>query len=1238
MKPSKRSYSDVEQQFAEKEMKRYKELTEEDSQNKEAYSGVETYAIQLGLYGEAIEIFERAIKSNPKDDFYYIKLGNIYYNAGKDDKAILTYEMALRLNKSNTFFHEILSNLYMRHGLYQKALLAFPNDAELYESIYQVALKQENCSEEILKVFCSSLEVRFNNEKVYHYVFSLCKKLPKSCELASNTFRWVIAHNVDYKPAYKALYDLAVLTNIYKPTMEEFYKTLKVMPSHEEAHNYLKMILYRSQDYSTAVSMFRSLIAIAPRVKPFYITLTKSYWAMNKKDAAIATLKKALHYCGDDDEIHALMVWLYMEKGQYKYALKLVDQARSKVSEPRELYQMQYQIYLKLNQNKRAISFYKEVMEVFPEDKSQYEDVFETSCEIGFYNDALDVAPQQQVLFEAVLALAQMDPDFTNILSLYERALMVFPKKESLLQAMTAQCLEEGKTKEAFALIKIFLNEEACDIAQNQRALDLAIELEQDDEAMYFYKRLCFLGVSPKSDIYDICLRTKSFVMAVDVCPPSLGHYSQLYQHCLSEHEEWSAVFVLEKMLDVFPEDVETMTTLLQHYQQFSEYAKGIQLCEDKEGQFSKASQFLAWAELEHCMKHTDKALDILEKTMLIFPNDLEIYVRFASLSLELRPLDQTIKHCLKASTKFPQENIFLKWLGDVYWKKGDFLEAIDAYFKAILLDPFQLEVYQKLIEIGKKSSQDDRIIDVCHRGIENFSEEIMFYVELGDLYRKQLEYSKAIEVFRDALKVSPGNKMCYQNLFSIYCDMGDYKNALRLSPEERDSFLLLYEEANEHDQGDVVIEILKKAVRILPQDFELHEKLAAALYRDGQLGNAETIFKKMLGLDPKHLQTYTHLFHLRCQMKHYEEAIAIYVEAAHKWPQEEMIFAKLASVYYWMKDFPMAADSYEKQLRLNNHRKSVYQKLAVIYEKLNQMTDAIHIYKAAIAQFPYEIELYKQRARLLEFLEDFGEAVRVLQTAIRQNDRDIPLYVQLGLIYKKVGRYKESVACFEDAIRLDTNNEQRYVDLGEIYVHFEKEVEALDLFKGIVRRWPTNTMAYKYLFEIYESRQKFDYAEEYFRDLIEQEERSNDDPNALPYRYLFNLYYRQKKFLEAIDLLETSLSRFFSSTDFLNRLGALYYKLGKSSEAIVYYQKSLKVNSEDQKVYKFLFNIYFKAGRLKEAMLVYKQALQKWPNLKEEFAILYKLCSTIESDEDAYKQIEVVLEDVHNEYQYSLL
>ena len=1237
MKPS-RLTTDAEIQFAKRELKRCKDVINEGSSDRSAYDGLVTYAIQLGLYHEAIQVLERAVKEFPKESFFYIGLGDVYYSAGYDSSAITAYEMVMRISSQETSFYERLVELYLKNKKYKDVVGRFGHRKDIVESLYLKAIKDSGDQEDIFKAFCSSLEESPGNEHVYTCVLKLVTDNSNRFVLACNTFCWVINHNIECRQAFKALYDLAIQSGKYQEALEAFFKNLKALPSHEDAYYYLKGLLEHTQDHKQMVSMFSQLIIIAPQVKHFYTALAKAYSGLEQSNEAIDILKKALKYCGDDDEIFFFMTEIYMQQGKMDYALKFIERIQKVLKKPQTIMRLQYQIYLKMNRKQVALDFYKQVMQRYPNEKKHYNAVYELCCEMGDYLTGADLVKDDQETIASFVALIAKNESFPDILEVYEKLLFRFPNKESLYREAIQKAVKEEYSQEAMFWMYRLLDQKETDAECLQEAYDLALQLKRDQDSLYLYSKARYFDLTLYGPIEQVCLRLHAYCKAAEVSGGSVEDYHRIYQLAIENDKVYDGIDILEQALQKHPHDATTMTYLIKYYQDLDNYHKARDLCERLSPHFNTSEQYYEWALLEKKLEHYNRSVDVLEKGIQKYSEDISLALLLGDILVNQGEPSKAIQTCLHMRQHFPDEVKFLLFLGQAYEKEGSLEQSFKMYSKAISLDTSQLDIYRKLVLMGKKMGKQEWVVDVCQKAITYFADEMSFYLDLGDIYRQKKDFSKAIEVYRDALKLSPGDKLCYQSLFYLYCDTKDFGNALRICPEERQEFLNLYQLCYQSDQHEMVVEILKKAVRFFPSDFELYQKLAKAFYRMKQLANAEEIFLKMLKIDPEHRQSYVNLFALRCQMEHFEDAIDVYVKAYRRWPTQEEFVLNMAAIHYKLKHYEQAVDNYKRAIKINDARKSTFQKLGFLYEKLKRWQDASLLYKEAIIRFPHDIEFCCKRAYLLENMENYTEAARILRQAIQNNSMYIPLYTQLGNVYKKTGRYKECVQCYEDAIRLDDKNEQRYVDLGNIYIHFEREIEALDLFKVIVRRWSHNTMAYKCLFGIYHSQKKYDYAEEYYKELIALDQEGLDEVNPLPYLYLFNIYYVQKKFMDAIQLLENCLTCLPKNTDLIKRLAGLYYQLGKPSEAIVYFQKCLDINPEDKTVYKYLFNIFFKAKRFFEAMQFYKKAIILWPDIQKEFAMLYKLCNKIEMDEEAFKQITAILEDFHNEKQWTIL
>ncbi len=77
---------------------------------------------QLNLYGEAIEIFRRAIAINKKYAYPYNNLGSVYFAQGNLKQAEKYFKKAISLNARDASFHLNMGSLYLEKKKKEKAM------------------------------------------------------------------------------------------------------------------------------------------------------------------------------------------------------------------------------------------------------------------------------------------------------------------------------------------------------------------------------------------------------------------------------------------------------------------------------------------------------------------------------------------------------------------------------------------------------------------------------------------------------------------------------------------------------------------------------------------------------------------------------------------------------------------------------------------------------------------------------------------------------------------------------------------------------------------------------------------------------------------------------------------------------------------------------------------------------------------------------------------------------------
>ena len=137
------------------------------------------------------------------------------------------------------------------------------------------------------------------------------------------------------------------------------------------------------------------------------------------------------------------------------------------------------------------------------------------------------------------------------------------------------------------------------------------------------------------------------------------------------------------------------------------------------------------------------------------------------------------------------------------------------------------------------------------------------------------------------------------------------------------------------NDGGDRIAKLMKKALREQARNNRIE---------------ASALFRKILGIDPSHLDAHYFLGTICAEARDYDRAKK-HLGIAHQIkPDSPMVLNNLAGVYRLTGDHAAAATMYEKALALNPNLVEAHRNLGFLYAEAEQYDAAIrHFLKAAI-------------------------------------------------------------------------------------------------------------------------------------------------------------------------------------------------------------------------------------------------------------------------------------------------
>lgn len=179
--------------------------------------------------------------------------------------------------------------------------------------------------------------------------------------------------------------------------------------------------------------------------------------------------------------------------------------------------------------------------------------------------------------------------------------------------------------------------------------------------------------------------------------------------------------------------------------------------------------------------------------------------------------------------------NVSLKLIADnAYYNMGNrftrlrqYEKAINAYHKAINIDPEKDEAYYNMGRAYYELKQYKEAINAYQKAIESNPNKDKAYDGMGIAYTSLKQYEKAIKAYQKAIEINPRQQHAYVNLGNAYTLLGQYDKAI-----------------NAH----------KKAIEINPKSEAAYANIAYTYIKLGQYKEAIKVYKKAIEINPKSL------------------------------------------------------------------------------------------------------------------------------------------------------------------------------------------------------------------------------------------------------------------------------------------------------------------------------------------------------------------------------------------------
>ena len=293
--------------------------------------------------------------------------------------------------------------------------------------------------------------------------------------------------------------------------------------------------------------------------------------------------------------------------------------------------------------------------------------------------------------------------------------------------------------------------------------------------------------------------------------------------------------------------------------------------------------------------------------------------------------------------------------------------------------------------------------------------------VTIGDAYTGKGEYKRAIEAYKQAIRINPDDAEAHYGLGLAYGHLGQNRKA---------------------------IEALKQAIRINPDHAKAHYSLGVIYGNLGRDREAVDAYGQAIRINPDYAAAHLNLGVFYAKLGRSREAIEEYKQAIRIDPDLAIIYRNLGLVYGNLGRDREAVDAYIQAIRIDPHHAEAHYSLGFAYFRLGQNRKAIEAYKQAIRINPDHAKAHYSLGVIYGNLGRSREAIEAYKQTIRIDPDYVDAHNNLGLAYFRLGQNRKAIEAYKQAIRIDPDYSNANFNLGLVYLLLGDTGSALEQYK----------------------------------------------------------------------------------------------------------------------------------------------------------------------------------------------
>ncbi|RZL11382.1 MAG: glycosyltransferase family 41 protein [Rubrivivax sp.] len=259
----------------------------------------------------------------------------------------------------------------------------------------------------------------------------------------------------------------------------------------------------------------------------------------------------------------------------------------------------------------------------------------------------------------------------------------------------------------------------------------------------------------------------------------------------------------------------------------------------------------------------------------------------------------------------------------------------------------------------------------------------------------------------------------------------------------------------------------------------------ALAAHQQGQLAQAEPIYRHVLTLQPRHPDALHYFGVLLLQTGRTQAGAETIQQAINANPNQPAPHLNLGNALALLGRHADALASYDRALRLEPRYADAHSNRAAALRELGRAEDAVASADRAIALQPGLAEAHCNRANALRDLSRLPEAVANYDQALSLAPQYADAQMNRGIALARLNRHEQAKAAFEQVISLVPAYAEAHSNLGVVLQEMGRLDDALQAFRQALTLRPDHAEALCSMGVVYQEMGQLDPALESLRQAL---------------------------------------------------------------------------------------------------------------------------------------------------------